>query len=40
MIDFSDTDDLIDEIIWILNDDKRIKEREEKIDNLLKDEHE
>lgn len=38
MIDFSDTDKIIDEIIWVLNEDERIKEREDKIDKLLNDE--
>ena len=38
MIDNSDINALLDEIIWVLNDDERIKEREEKIDKLLNDE--
>lgn len=38
MIDNSDIDAIIDEMIWLLNDKKRIREREEKIDKLLNDE--
>lgn len=36
--EYSDINTLLDEILWVLSDTKRIKVRAEKIDKLLKDE--